>query len=92
MQQRANPIVLIHGLWMTSLSWEKWIARYAAQGYSVIARSWPGMDVDIDELRRDPSSIATLGIGEIVDYYGDCHANCVNGGALTSQPVDNLRF
>jgi pimeloyl-ACP methyl ester carboxylesterase len=69
MQQRANPIVLIHGLWMTSLSWEKWIARYAAQGYSVIARSWPGMDVDIDELRRDPSSIATLGIGEIVDYY-----------------------
>lgn len=69
MSQRINPIVLIHGLWMTSLSWEKWIKRYTAHGYHVIAKSWPGMDVDIDELRRDPSPVATLGISEIVDHY-----------------------
>lgn len=69
MPQRANPIVLIHGLWMTSLSWENWIARYTSQGYDVIAKSWPDMDVGIDELRRDPSSIAALGITEIVDHY-----------------------
>jgi alpha-beta hydrolase superfamily lysophospholipase len=25
----ADTIVLIHGLWMTPLSWEHWIARYA---------------------------------------------------------------
>jgi pimeloyl-ACP methyl ester carboxylesterase len=66
---QQDPIVLIHGLWMTSLCWENWTARYAAQGYRVIAKSWPGMDVDIEELRRDPSSIATLGITEIVDHY-----------------------
>lgn len=65
----AHPIVLIHGLWMTSLSWENWIQRYTAQGYRVIAKSWPGMDGDINELRRDPSRIATLGINEIVDQY-----------------------
>jgi pimeloyl-ACP methyl ester carboxylesterase len=69
MPQQPNSIVLIHGLWMTSLSWEKWIARYNAHGYRVIAKSWPGMDGDIEELRRDPSSIATIGITQIVDHY-----------------------
>ena len=69
MPQRLNPIVLIHGLWMTSRSWENWTARYTAQGYRVIAKSWPGMDVDIEELRAHPSAIATLGISEIVDHY-----------------------
>lgn len=69
MPQQFNSIVLIHGLWMTSLSWENWITRYSGEGYRVIAKSWPGMDRDIDELRRDPSAIATLGISEIVDHY-----------------------
>lgn len=67
--QSPNSIVLIHGLWMTSLSWENWMKRYTAHGYRVTAKSWPGMDGDIDELRRDPSTIATLGITEIVDHY-----------------------
>lgn len=69
MPQQPHAIVLIHGLWMTSLSWENWIARYAGHGYRVIARSWPGMDGDIEELRRDPSAIATLGIDAIVEHY-----------------------
>lgn len=62
-------IVLIHGLWLTALSWEHWVARYRARGYDVIARSWPGMEGDIDELRRDPSAITGLGVTEIVDHY-----------------------
>jgi pimeloyl-ACP methyl ester carboxylesterase len=64
-----NTIVLIHGLWMTSLSWEHWIDRYEARGLRVLAPAWPGMDGDIDELRRDPSVIEHLGIQEIVDHY-----------------------
>jgi pimeloyl-ACP methyl ester carboxylesterase len=64
-----DTIVLIHGLWMTALSWEQWVERYEGRGYNVIARSWPGMDGDIDVLRRDPSEIEHLGIAEIVDYY-----------------------
>jgi pimeloyl-ACP methyl ester carboxylesterase len=64
-----ETIVLIHGLWMTALSWEHWVERYEDRGFDVIARSWPGMDGDIDELRRDPSGIEHLGIEEIVDYY-----------------------
>jgi pimeloyl-ACP methyl ester carboxylesterase len=68
-QTRAETIVLIHGLWMTALSWEHWVERYEDRGLNVIARSWPGMDGDIDELRRDPAGIEHLGIEEIVDYY-----------------------
>jgi pimeloyl-ACP methyl ester carboxylesterase len=43
-----NTIVLIHGLWMTSLSWEHWIDRYEARSFRVLAPAWPGMDGDID--------------------------------------------
>jgi pimeloyl-ACP methyl ester carboxylesterase len=64
-------IVLIHGLWLTALSWEHWKARYEAEGYDVVAESWPGMGGDIDALRADPSGIEHLGIGEIVDAYAE---------------------
>ncbi len=69
MNQRTNTIVLINGLWMTALSWEHWVKYYTDKGYLVIAKSWPGMDADIEQLRRDPAPIATLGLTEIVDYY-----------------------
>jgi len=64
-----DTIVLIHGLWMTPLSWENWIKRYSARGLAVLAPPWPGMDVDIDELRKDTSGIEHLGIAEILDSY-----------------------
>ena len=67
--QSEGTIVLIHGLWMTPLSWENWIERYQNAGYTVIAPAWPGMEVDIDVLRADPTVIEHLGIDEIVDHY-----------------------
>ena len=71
MTNPASPktIVLIHGLWVTALSWEHWVERFQAAGHRVIARSWPGMEGDIVALRRDPSAVEHLGIEEIVDYY-----------------------
>ncbi|MDX6574433.1 MAG: hypothetical protein QOE96_386 [Blastocatellia bacterium] len=65
----VTTIVLINGLWMTALSWENWVKRYANKGYSVIAANWPGMDGDIEQLRRDPSTFGTLGLTEVVDHY-----------------------
>jgi pimeloyl-ACP methyl ester carboxylesterase len=64
-----DTIVLIHGLWMTPLSWEKWIDHYQGRGFKVIASAWPGLDRPIEELRRDPTPIAGLGLAEIVDHY-----------------------
>ena len=64
-----HTIVLIHGLWMTPLSWEDWVDRFTSRGHRVLAPSWPGLDMEIEQLRRDPSPIAPLTITEIVDHY-----------------------
>jgi pimeloyl-ACP methyl ester carboxylesterase len=64
-----DTIVLIHGLWVTPLSWENWIERYSRRGYHVLAPAWPGMDVPIEQLRADPSAVEHLGVEEIVDHY-----------------------
>jgi pimeloyl-ACP methyl ester carboxylesterase len=65
----VNTIVLIHGLWMTPLSWENWIKRYSDKGYNVLAPAWPGMEGSIEDIRRDPSALGSLGVTEIVDHY-----------------------
>jgi pimeloyl-ACP methyl ester carboxylesterase len=65
----VDTIVLIHGLWMTPLSWENWTERLSGRGYRVIAPSWPGMERGIEQLRRDPSSVAGVGVREIVEHY-----------------------
>lgn len=67
----SRTIVLIPGLWLSALSWEHWVARFQQRGMTVIARNWPGMEGDIAELRRDPSSMDHLGFGEVVDHYED---------------------
>ena len=65
----VTTIVLIPGLWMTALCWEHWVKHYSDKGYCVVARSWPGMEGDIEQLRRDPSSSANLGLSDVVDHY-----------------------
>jgi pimeloyl-ACP methyl ester carboxylesterase len=64
-----GTIVLIHGLWLTGRSWEHWVERYASRGYKVLAPSWPGMEVEVEALNRDPGAIGELQIEEIVDHY-----------------------
>jgi alpha-beta hydrolase superfamily lysophospholipase len=65
----TDTIVLIHGLWLTALSWEGWIGRYRARGYQVLAPNWPGMDAGIEELRHNPGAVAHLGVTEIAAPY-----------------------
>ena len=65
----ADIILLIHGLWMTPRSWEKWIKRYEERGYTVLAPSWPGMEGEVEALNHDPAAIAKLDVTQIVDYY-----------------------
>src|ERR1700757_389137 len=65
----VTTIVLINGLWMTALSWEHWVKHYTDKGYCGVARSWPGMGGDIEQLRRDPGSFANTGLTEVVDHY-----------------------
>ena len=63
------PIVLIHGMWMTPLSWEHWAARYRERGHQVLAPAWPGLEGEPEEIRRDPSPLEGLSIPDVIDHY-----------------------
>ena len=65
----VRTIVLIPGLWTTALSWEHWVKHYSDKGYCIVARSWPGMEGDIEQLWRDPGTFTSLGLPEVVDHY-----------------------
>lgn len=65
----VTTIVLINGLWMTALSWELWVTHFTEKGYCVLARSWPGMEGDVEKLRRDPTSFESLGLSDVIDRY-----------------------
>ena len=68
-----SNVVLIHGLWMTPLCWEHWVARYEAAGHTVHAPAWPGRRHRSRTIRRDPSALAPLGVKEITDHYEAYH-------------------
>ena len=55
-----DTIVLVHGFWVTSRSWEHWITRYEAQGYRVLAPAYPGFEVEVEALNRDPAPVESL--------------------------------
>ncbi|KAK6217279.1 arylesterase [Colletotrichum tabaci] len=64
------PIVLIHGLWMTPLSWERWVPFFQKRGFEVHAPGWPGVDGRTEEeIRSDPKPLALHRIQDIVDHY-----------------------
>jgi pimeloyl-ACP methyl ester carboxylesterase len=66
----AKPtIVLVHGLWLTPRSWEGWIDRYQKAGYNVIAPSWPGLEGEVEAIRKDPSPLKRLKLKTVVDNY-----------------------
>jgi pimeloyl-ACP methyl ester carboxylesterase len=66
----AKPtIVLVHGLWLTPRSWEGWIDRYQKAGYNVLAPSWPGLEGEVEAIRKNPSALKGLKLKTVVDHY-----------------------
>jgi pimeloyl-ACP methyl ester carboxylesterase len=64
-----DTIVLIHGLWVTPRSWEKWVERYEGRGYRVLTPAYPGLEVEVEALNEDPSPIEALTIPGVVEHY-----------------------
>ncbi len=67
---KTKTIIFIHGMFMNSLCWEKWIPYYEAKGFRVIAPAWPGRDKSVKELRKahpDPE-LAKLKLNHVVDH------------------------
>jgi pimeloyl-ACP methyl ester carboxylesterase len=66
---KTETILLIHGMWMTPLSWEHWVSRYTDQGHNVVAPAWPGLDAEPEQLRRDPSPLRNLDMRDVIAHY-----------------------
>ena len=64
----APPIVLIHGLWMTARSWDRWAEYYGAKGYEVIVPTYPGFEIEVEALREQPEIIAKASVPETLDH------------------------
>lgn len=65
----SATIVLIHGLWVTPRSWEKWVDRYTSKGYHVLAPAYPGLEVEVESLNADPAPIEALTVPAVVAHY-----------------------
>jgi pimeloyl-ACP methyl ester carboxylesterase len=81
MDRQPKTIVLIHGLWMTPRSWTLFRRFFEERGYHVLAPAWPRMEGEIEDIRRDPSVLAGLGVREIVDHYEQIL------GTMDEQPI-----
>ena len=66
-----GTVVLVHGLWLTSRSWEHWVDRYTRAGYRVLTPEWPAMEAGVEALREDPSVLDGLGVVEVADHYAE---------------------
>jgi pimeloyl-ACP methyl ester carboxylesterase len=63
------PLMLIHGAWLSSRSWERFAEYFDRRGFAVSAPEWPRKHGDVDELRDHADELAGLGLAEIVDHY-----------------------
>ncbi|MFE3229363.1 alpha/beta hydrolase [Nocardia sp. NPDC059228] len=70
-ESKPDTIVLIHGIAMTPLSWEHWVPHYEAKGFKVLTPAYPGIEpgeAGVAALRKDPSPLAGLGTGQVVEH------------------------
>ena len=84
MTKQTDTVVLIHGLWMTPLAWEHWVARYVSRGFRVLTPGYPGIGqgaAGLQALRANPDAVAGIGVREVMDHLTE-----VIGG-LDAPPV-----
>lgn len=67
-QSAPDTIVLVHGFWVTPRSWEHWITHFESKGYRVLAPAYPGLEVEVEALNRDPSPIEALTVPAIMEH------------------------
>ena len=64
------PVVLVHGMYMNSASWQPWVERGTERGWDVHAPSWPFHEGEPAQLREhlDPA-LGKLTFGAVTDHF-----------------------
>ena len=65
----SNPVVFVHGLWVTAASWSPFAEPWRAAGYEVHTPEWPVIEgLSVAELRdAPPAALGSLSIETVVD-------------------------
>ena len=64
-----GPLMLIHGAWLSSGSWDMFATYFRDLGFEVSAPEWPRKEGDVAAIREGADDIKGLGLTEIVDHY-----------------------
>jgi len=68
----SKYVMLVHGAWLNSKSWQTWASRFEAKGKKVIAPDWPGDKGEPADLRANPrAELTQYGPAEIVEHYAE---------------------
>ncbi|HSX46140.1 MAG TPA: alpha/beta fold hydrolase [Candidatus Saccharimonadia bacterium] len=66
-----RPVMFVHGLWLHSSSWNKWVDFFNKAGYEAMAASWPGDSKTVEAARRHPELVADKGLDEILAHHAE---------------------
>src|SRR5215468_2656751 len=65
---KATPVVFVHGLWLLSSSWERWVKLFEEASYVGVTPGWPDDPDTVAQAREHPEVFAGKGITQIADY------------------------
>jgi pimeloyl-ACP methyl ester carboxylesterase len=82
-----TKMVLIHGAFVDSTSWDTFVPFFEARDYEVIAPEWPRKSTGAHEA---PGDLAGLGVAEIVDHYQDIVASLPEPPVLVGHSFGGL--
>ncbi|AYV46822.1 alpha/beta hydrolase [Caulobacter flavus] len=75
-------VMLIHGAWLTPRAWDRFKARYEAQGMTVVAPAWPLMDAPVEGVRGlSPRALGRLTLEAVVE------AHAAHAVAMVEPPI-----
>ncbi len=92
---RANelgrqPVVLVHGLWLLSSSWDPWRTLIEENGFVAVAPGWPDDPETVTEGRENPEVFARKMIGAVTDHYAEAISLLTRKPALIGHSFGGL--
>jgi pimeloyl-ACP methyl ester carboxylesterase len=82
-----QPVVFVHGLWLLSSSWDRWIKLFADAGYGAMAADWPDEPENTAQGNADPGAFEDKSIGMI-----EAHLESVLRGLVRKPAVVGHSF
>ena len=71
---RANasghqPVIFVHGLWLLSNSWDRWVEVFDAAGLVALAPGWPDDPDTVDNANANPDVMADKTIAQVAAHF-----------------------